>query len=255
MIDVHSHVLPGIDDGARNMDMSIQMLRKAEQEGTEAVVMTPHFCRGYGEASSVQVRELTERLKEQMKHEGISLELHPGQEVFLTDSTIRDLEQGIIMGINDTRYMLVELPMDEIPKHAMEVLYELRVRGMKPMLAHPERYAYVMKDVTVLNRFIEEGCLFQLNSGSIEGVFGKEVRNTAETLLKSGAYCFLGSDAHSTGRRTTGLREAAAIMEKLQKGSVDVMMENSRKMLKGEELNVKMNKLTRKKSIFNIFKF
>lgn len=255
MIDIHSHVLNGIDDGAKSIEISIEMLKKAEKSGTKAIVMTPHFCRGYGEAKAFEVKNLTEKLKKEIRNKGINIEIYHGQEIFLTDKTLSDFENKFITGINDTNYMLLELPMDKIPHYTMEVLYELKINGINPILAHPERYEYVIKEETVLNKFINEGCLFQLNSGSIEGVFGKKIKNVAENLLKNNIYSFIGSDAHSMGTRNTNMKEAKVIIESIKKGTMKLFEENALEMINGKEINIKIKNIEKKKKLFNIFKF
>ena len=169
MIDIHSHILPGIDDGSKNINMTLHMIKMAVKSGTKDIVATPHFCRGYGETPYDEVKKLVKEFNKLAKGEGLDLNIHYGQEVYYSEQIIDDYKSGLIGTINDSRYMLIELPMRSFDSDTLEVIYELQVKGVIPILAHPERYRPIIEKPERINKFIKEGFLFQMNSGSIEG--------------------------------------------------------------------------------------
>lgn len=255
MIDIHSHIIPYIDDGAKDLEVSLEMLRIAEREGTKTIFATPHFYKGYFETEYSEVVEKTKELNQMARDNGINIEILPGQEVFLTKDTPRDYMEGKIGTLNDSRYMLIELPMDRFPEYALDSIYELGIKGIVPIIAHPERYMYTLKKPSVLNDFIKEGCLFQINSGSLTGLFGKDIKNTAELLVKSGIVSFIGSDAHTTSKRCPGLLKSFDILSKINNEKARDIGNNGEIIRKNWEISRNMNIITVKKSIFStIFK-
>ena len=250
MIDIHSHILPGIDDGSKSIEMTLDMLKRAEREGLENIVATPHFRRGCFEVTYNEVKDLVSKINKLLESEGIDVKVHAGQEVYFSERIIDDFEKGIIGTINGGKYMLIEFPMRKIPKEAADYMYELKLRGVTPIIAHPERYSEVISNVEVLNQFIDEGCLFQLNAGSIRGDFGKDVKKTAEKLIKYGVYSFIGSDAHNNKSRNTGILEESQEVFKKNILLRSVFLENEVKLLNNEDMYYEGNKLKRKKFFF-----
>lgn len=206
MIDIHCHILSGIDDGAKDMEMSLEMLRIAEEDGIKKIIATPHFYRGYFENQYKDIERSVVKLNKAAKEENINVEVMPGQEVFLDSHTLEDYKAGAINCLNNSGYMLIELPNREIPKYTFDTIYELNLLGVKTIIAHPERYYFVEKDIKSLNRFIEEGCLFQINATSLNGTFGKKIQKTAMNIMKNGLCNFIASDAHSVTRRAPKLK-------------------------------------------------
>lgn len=250
MVDIHSHILPGIDDGPKKLEMSLDMIRRSYEEGTKDIVATPHFRRGCFETPYNEVKNIAKYFNELVKAEGIDINIHYGQEVYYSDRIIEDLEEGLIGTINGGQYMLVEFPMRRIPSEAADYMYELKLRGITPIIAHPERYSDVIKKPETLNIFIEEGCLFQLNAGSIRGFFGKDVKKAAETLMKNNVYSFIGSDAHNNSSRNTGIKEEYQEVFKKNKDLENIFLDNSNKLLNNEEIQFEGKLIKKKKGFF-----
>lgn len=250
MIDIHSHILPGIDDGSKSIEMTLDMIKRAEREGLKNIVATPHFRRGCFEITYNEVKDLVLKINKLLESEGIDIKVHAGQEVYFSEKIIDDFEEGIIGTINDGKYMLIEFPMRKIPKEAADYMYELKLRGVTPIIAHPERYSEVISNVEVLNQFIDEGCLFQLNAGSVRGDFGKDVKKTAEKLIKYGVYSFIGSDAHNNKSRNTGILEESQEVFKKNSYLEEVFLDNSKKLLNNEDISYEGSKLKKKKFFF-----
>ncbi|PRR81772.1 tyrosine-protein phosphatase [Clostridium vincentii] len=250
MIDIHSHILPGIDDGSKDIGMSLDMLRNAVMDGTTEIVATPHFCRGYGETTYEEVKKIVNDFNVLIKSENINIDIHYGQEVYYSESIIEDYKSGLIGCINDSRYLLFELPMKRFDKETFDILYELQMMDIVPVLAHPERYRPIIDKPSYINKFTQEGILLQMNSGSIKGSFGAEVKKTANILLEHGIYNFIGSDAHNNGNRCTGISEGIEISTKKNKIYRKVFKDSAKKLIKNIEIGFSGEKIKEKKGFF-----
>ena len=254
MIDIHSHVIPGIDDGSRSIEMTLEMLKRAEMDGTKTIVATPHFCRGYGEEEYPSVKEKVKDLNIKAKEAGININILYGQEVYYSQDILNDYKEGLIGTIEGTNYMLFELPMrDKFDESIFDLLYELQILGVKLILAHPERYKFLKEDPSLINRFIDEDILFQMNAGSICGEFGKDVKKTAEVLLKNGIYNFIGSDAHNNKNRVTGISEGIKEASKINPIYPTHFTMSSEVMLDNDDVEFIGRKITKKSFLQRIF--
>jgi protein-tyrosine phosphatase len=253
MVDIHSHILPGVDDGSIDMDTTISMLEHAERCGTRGIVATPHYYRGYFTTEYDEVVRLVDTLREDIGSRGIKIDVYPGQEIFLDKHTVEMYKNGTIRGINNSRYLLVEMPMKDFDNSFLDIVYELRLLGAVPVIAHPERYNYIMENIKNINPFIEEGCLFQINTGSITGIFGKSVQKTARLLVENGLCNFVASDAHTNHKRCTGLYDAFNIVRKISSAAANNAESNSENVLMDKDIicNAKINV---KKSFFSFLR-
>ncbi|MBE6051525.1 MAG: capsular biosynthesis protein [Clostridium sp.] len=255
MIDIHSHILSGIDDGSQSKEMTLEMLRQAAKDGTEKIVATPHFCRGYGESTYEEVKELVKDIRNLAKEEEINIDIYHGQEVYYSESMLNDYNEGIIGTINDSKYMLFEFPMTVEPdEDAFNIIYELQLKGLVLILAHPERYKFVINNPEKINRFIDEGVLFQLNSGSLEGKFGDKVKKTANILVENGIYNFIGSDAHNDGSRKTGVSNGAMLAAKKNGIYESLFWESAERVLMNQDIEFVGLKVKKRKSFFSFLK-
>lgn len=254
MIDIHSHVLPGLDDGAKELDTTLNMLQIAIDSGTEKIVATPHYRTGYFENSYESIKKAVDEVNAVVKDKAMDIEVVLGQEIFLDNHTMENYKKEIIGCIGNTEYMLIELSMDVLPKNAIDIIYELKLKGIKPIIAHPERYNYIIEKPSIINGFIEEECLFQINGGSITGVFGKRVQKTSEILIQHGICSFIASDAHSPGRRCPGIKEAFNVLEGLDKDLARDVMNNGQILINNEKIHLNAEKIREKKSLFSFFK-
>ncbi|WP_294358154.1 CpsB/CapC family capsule biosynthesis tyrosine phosphatase [uncultured Clostridium sp.] len=250
MIDLHSHILPNVDDGSKDMNMSIEMIKEAIKCGTKKIVATPHYAKGYYTNEYNKIKEIFPEFKDKIEKE-LDVEIYHGQEVYFTENILEEFKMGNIGTINDSRYMLVEFPPMDFKVESLDYLYELQIRDIVPVVAHPERYRAVMKNPEILNEFIEAGCLFQLNGTSLHGAFGKESQKASRILLNSGVYNFIGSDAHRSDKRTMNLTESIEIIKKSNKNYLDLMRESSELLLENEEVTYQGEKIKVKKGIFS----
>ncbi|MGL5416274.1 MAG: tyrosine-protein phosphatase [Clostridium sp.] len=247
MLDLHSHILPGIDDGAKTLDESIKMIEMAEKDGTKAIVATPHYCRGYGEEKYEGVKKRVEALREEIKKRNLNIKIHYGQEVYYSENLLDDFENGAIGTINGSDYLLLELNMKESQERVLDDIYELKLQGITTIIAHPERYSYFQNHLRMVNRFIDEGCLFQLNIGSILGKHGEKAKIAAEELLKNNVYSFIGSDAHNMEKRTTKIKDGIEKIRRLNNIFIENVSENSKKLLKNEKIEFLGERFQQKK--------
>lgn len=251
MIDIHSHILNDIDDGSKDLEMSINMLKKAERVGTTKIIATPHFMRGRFEVEYPEVLKRVEELKKVASDNNIDVEIYPGQEVYYSSNMIKYFNDKLIGTINNTKYMLIELPMLEFNlDEVINTIYELQIRGIVPIIAHPERYKPFIKKPSMINALIKEGMLFQMNAGSIAGAFGKDVKKTAEKYLEHKVYSFMGSDAHRDRGRDTDITEALNCLEKPQ---VRAFIKNGEAMLENEDVEFRGTAVKEKKKFLGIF--
>jgi protein-tyrosine phosphatase len=251
IVDIHSHIIPGIDDGSKSMEMTLEMIKNAQKEGTKEIVATPHYLLEYGETTIEEVKEYVKKINSILENEKIDVKVYSGQEVYYNEKIIEDYIEGNIGTINDSRYMLIEFSMHKFDKNIFDILYELQVRGIVPIIAHPERYKPIIEKTSLINDFVNEGYLFQVNSGSIEGKFGEKVKKTANILLDSNIYNFIGSDAHNVKNRNTGLKNALVLVS--QNINNDIFKDSSEKLLNNEKIEFIGEKVKEKKSIFSFW--
>ena len=216
MFDLHSHILYGLDDGAKNLEEAVEMLRIAARDGTKAILATPH-SKDVQEASAHDlVRERVDALGREAEKQGIEIRVLLGMENHLTPDLPELVEQGDGYPINGHNYVLVELPFTLYPIYADNVLFQLQIRGFTPIIAHPERQESIQRDPSIMERLVYRGMLGQITSTSILGKFGPEAKESAHTLLKRGLVHVIASDAHQAdGLRVPGISEAVKHAAKL----------------------------------------
>ncbi|MGG7141924.1 tyrosine-protein phosphatase [Clostridium nigeriense] len=254
MVDLHSHLIWGIDDGSKSKEMTINMLRQSVNGGTKKLVFTPHYLPGHYEVPISEVKEKTKRISLLAKEEGIDVEIYSGQEVYFSEKILENLDNGLIGTINESRYMLMEFNMRNFSvKEVTEVLYELQLKGITPIIAHPERYYMFIKNPVLINEFIEEGFLFQLNIGSLMGDFGKEAKKTAEIFLKNKIYSFIGSDAHRDEKRNPDMSKGAEILKKMDNHYFNYLNDSGKELLNNGEVRFIGNLIKEKRGLLGLF--
>lgn len=255
MVDLHSHLIWDIDDGSKSKEMTINMLREAYLGGTRKLVLTPHYLPGYYEVPIDKVKERKKKLESLIKEENLNMEVYFGQEVYFSNKILENLEEGLIGTINNSKYMLIEFNMRNFSvKEVTEVLYELQLKGIVPIIAHPERYHMFIKKPSLINELIKEGFLFQLNIGSLTGDFGKDVKRTAETFVKNKIYSFIGSDAHRDEKRNPDMSKGIEMLKDMEKNYYKYIKDSSEKLLENEEVEFIGSLIKEKKGLLSIFR-
>lgn len=236
MIDLHMHILPGVDDGAHSWEEALAMAQMAVESGTKGIVATSHG--NIGDLSIEKYAEAFFQFRKKLKEENIHLGVYPGMEVFMTPEAVRDLEREELLTINNTRYVLVEFDFGEevwMVNHCLELLEEA---GYTPVIAHPERYAFAQREPQMVFDWVMKGFVTQVNKGSFVGTFGRRVQNTAMALLSHNLVHVIASDAHSMHHRTPQMRGAVRFLEGyIPEEYTDLIFEkNPKHILKNEEI-------------------
>ncbi|MGZ4414249.1 MAG: tyrosine-protein phosphatase [Gaiellaceae bacterium] len=233
MIDLHSHILPGVDDGARTMLDSLEIAQAACADGVEAVAATPHVRRDYLTSAETMMR-LVGVLREELRRRGIPLRVLPGGEVAVEQLRALSIEQLRRFGLGgNPRYLLVEFPHRDWPILLRQEIARLRVEGVTVVLAHPERNPEVQQAPEILEPLVAAGALVQLTAASLDGRFGKRTSDAARRLIKLGLAHLIASDAHAHEVRQVGLRKAceavgdAELASWLSMGVPRAIVENS----------------------------
>ena len=213
MIDLHCHILPGIDDGSKNMEMSLRMAQMYIENGYERVVSTSHY---FGEGKGSKYEDLIHakaELEDRLDREGMDLKIYLGNELYLSPDILDNLQSGRALALGDSRYVLIEMPANEVPEYAEDILYEIQLKGYIPIIAHPERNAAIVRNPNILYSLVEKGSMAQLNLHSLTGMYGKDVMNTAILLLKNNLVNFVATDSHSDKRRSPMVKNSLKLIE------------------------------------------
>jgi len=242
MIDFHSHIVFDVDDGSETIEDSIKILKRAQAGGVKKIILTPHYMQDYYEYAKKQIKERIKILEEECKKQDIDIELYQANEIYITNHIVELLEENIASSINNSRYVLFELPMNNEPGNLLEVIYRLLENGKVPIIAHPERYSYIQKNPNKLIELIENGVLFQTNYGSILGQYGKEIQKTAKLLIENNFIHFLGSDVHKTGHIYENIDEIERQLSKIisQEKIEELINDNAEKVINDEEIEIEL---------------
>lgn len=215
MIDLHCHILPGIDDGAKDIDDSLDMAREAVAEGITHILASPHYKNSHWDNEKEDILTLVKELQEELDTQGIPLTIFPGQEVRINGEIFDDVEKGRIQFVDeDKQYILIEFPTMSIPTYTETLFFELQKEGITPIIVHPERNHAILNDPNLLLPFIEKGALAQLTAASYVGGFGKSIQKLSKQLIEANLVHFIASDAHNISSRTFYMKDAYQKLEK-----------------------------------------
>jgi len=213
-IDIHSHILPGLDDGSRGMHQSLEMLRIAKEEGVELIIATPHNMPGKGQPSLKKIKDCLEKLTHEAKLEGVYIPILIGTEYYYREEVLQTLENENSINMNGSEFVLVEFePMVE-KVYFRNALRDILATGHRPIVAHVERYAKIMKDKSMLSDLKKMGALIQVNAASVIGDNGRIAKRDVKWLLKQRIVDFVATDAHSDGRRAPFMQKCAKYLYK-----------------------------------------
>lgn len=197
MTDTHSHILFNIDDGSNNIEESIAILKEMAEVGFKHVILTPHYIEGTEYSVTNEEKDIRFALLEKrIKEENLDITIHLGNEIFLHNNLIASIEGAKCYGLNKSNYLLVELPFHNQIRGLIDILYEFKVKGYTPIIAHPERYTYLQDNPDLVDKLKEEGTLFQCNYSSILGYYRKDAERLMKYMLKKHYVDYLGTDIH-----------------------------------------------------------
>ena len=209
MIDLHSHLLPDIDDGSASMRASLRMAREAVAEGIYAMLMTPHHMNGQYDNPKANVVALTEKFQSMLDQEGIPLQVFPSQEVRINGELLEALTADEILFADEgNRFLLLEFPDDDVPTYSADMIFNLMQRGITVQIAHPERNTKLMAQPEILYQLVERGAIAQVTASSYVGVFGKKVQKFAEAIVSHNLGHVFVSDVHDLPNRTYNMQAA-----------------------------------------------
>jgi len=235
MIDLHSHILPELDDGSQSLQESLAMARMAVDSGVTAMVATPHCI----DDRTSEVYDTWQLLTQALQENQIPLKLYPGMEIFGTRETARMLQDGKLFTLNGSRYPLIEFSFHSDGIEETQILRSTYRAGYRPIVAHPERYACIQHNPKLANQWHKMGCLMQVNRGSLLGRFGRHAQAMAYELVDRGFATVVATDAHSPRFRTPWMRDIRQVLanEISLQCARTLLLENPRKILKNELLD------------------
>lgn len=256
MVDLHCHLLPGIDDGSKNMDISLRLAREATENGVTHALLTPHHMNGRYVNHKQDVIRRTKEFQEQLKAHNIPLTVFPGQEVRINGQLLDALDKDDILFADTAgKYMMLEFPDDDVPNYTSRMIFDIQQCGITPVIVHPERNTKIMAEPDQIYQLLEKGCLSQITASSYVGTFGKKVENFSRQLIEAGQGYVFASDAHDLPGRKYEMRQAFhKLRHEFGQELADQYQQNARSIINGE--NVPLNNLQpikKKKKHFWLF--
>ena len=214
-VDMHCHILPAVDDGSKNMDMSLQMARIASANGIKTIIVTPHYNAAHRSVSPDGIRKRVDLLQKQCSEEGLGISFYPGNELFYDRSLPEKLSKGEVLTLADSRFCLVEFnPMDDF-RYIYDGLRALIYEGFQPILAHCERYACLLKQFSLVEEILEQRVLLQVNAASVEPKLFQPVPRFVKKLLHQKCISFVATDAHrAEGSRSPDIQSAVSYLKR-----------------------------------------
>jgi protein-tyrosine phosphatase len=237
MIDIHCHLLPGLDDGPDDMGETLGMCRLAQSDGIKTLVATPHCRNGVYHNQEKTILPVVKQVQEVIRQAEIPIQILPGADLHIHPEALSFLKENPKLLLGD-RYYLLELPAQSIPPYTREFIFKSLLAGYFPILTHPERNSQVQSRHKLLEEWVEAGVLIQITAMSLTGEFGGQVRKCALSLIRSGLVHVLASDAHSSRRRPPVLSKAREVLETIvgPEKARTLVKDIPEKILKGESV-------------------
>ncbi|MDR1567525.1 MAG: tyrosine protein phosphatase [Streptococcaceae bacterium] len=239
MIDLHCHILPGIDDGAQTLEDSVEMAQVALEQGITHILCTPHHNNGKFINPKAEVITHVAKLQAILDERKLDLTLLEGQEIRITGDLLTEIANDRILFTDlNNQYLLLELPTQDVPHYTEKLFYNLRVAGKTPIIVHPERNAKFREDPNQLLAYLEMGCLAQLTAPSYIGKFGSSIQKTAYEMVKHNFVQMVASDAHGVKKRNFYLKEAFVQIEKdFGKEKVALLQQVAKDLVNGDAVS------------------
>lgn len=237
MIDIHNHILPAFDDGAKSFEDSLEMAKQAVDQGISILFATPHVSLFHEYENSPRIADAVNTLQHSMDEQGLKATIIPGAEVFPSSEMLPNLDRGLPITLGTSgKYILLDMPLSGMPLDMEELVYELQTRAITPILAHPERSAPIQKDPRILEELVHNGLLLQINASSLIGHNGEGAKTTAFKLLDQQWVQFIASDAHSPRRRPSRMAMARNTLSDILSAEAieNLVTNNGRRVIDGE---------------------
>lgn len=237
MIDIHTHLIPNVDDGSKNVETTFDIFNEAEQAGFTDIILTSHYITDYNETDKNELTFWKDSLQKILDEKDINLKLHSGMEIYISEEIEELIKEEKLLTLARSRYILMELPMNTTINYLDYIIYFLDSIGLKLIIAHPERYLYIQENPELVKKYIEKGCLIQCNYGSILGNYGRQAKNTIKYLLKKNLVHFIATDCHTKGGIYLQVPSALKKIEKLvgKEKMLEITTLNQKKILNNTE--------------------
>lgn len=238
LIDIHTHLIPNVDDGADSIEETLKLAQTAVDEGIKHTVLTPHHNKYWVTNEKEKVLRLTKKVENVIDEAGIPLSVSPGQEIRMNEEFLEDLFNDNYLSIDaNGKYYLVEFSWQTFPSFAKDYLQQMLDADIIPVIAHPERQQPFIENPNILRDLINMGCLSQITATSIVGGYTEEIRQTAYQMMRENLIHVIASDAHDTVVRPYNLNQALKIL-KLEFGTeyADYLIQNAERIFKGEKV-------------------
>jgi protein-tyrosine phosphatase len=215
LIDLHCHLLPGIDDGAADLEQSLEMARLSVADGVTVIACTPHIFPGVYNNSGPDIRSRVEWLQTELDAAEIAIRLVSGGDVHVAPDLVSKLNSGEALSLNDSRYVLVEPPHHFLPPNVEGLFFNLLAAGYVPIVTHPERMSWIDREYEMLVHLVRSGAWMQITAGAVLGTFGARAKRWSERLLRDGMVHIVASDAHDAAHRPPAMKEALRALRSL----------------------------------------
>ncbi|KYG30600.1 tyrosine-protein phosphatase [Alkalihalobacillus trypoxylicola] len=256
MIDLHCHILSGVDDGPSSIKDSIEMARVAVSEGINTIVATPHYSHpSFQKNEAPLVHQKVTDLNEELIRHNIPLEILPGHELRIHGDLIEELQDGTALSLaNLGTYLFIEFPSNHVPSYATTLFYQLQVEGYQPVIVHPERNSKLIESPNILYEFVKSGILTQVTSSSITGHFGKKIQKFSKQLIEHQLTHFVSSDAHNVNSRSFRMKSAYSIIEEeFGYEQTNILKGNSEQVINNEAVIIEEAIPFKRKKLLGIF--
>jgi len=255
VIDIHCHILPDADDGAANYTESLLMAKQAAKEGIRKIIATPHHQNGKYRNVKADIIQSTEKLNDYLWSEGVKIEILPGQETRIYGEILEDYQKGEILTLASiSTYLFIELPSGHVPRYTGQLLYDIQMSGLTPVIVHPERNAEIIEQPDKLYSLVKNGAATQVTAASIAGYFGKKIQRFTFDLIEANLTHFVASDAHNTSKRGFKMEEAYELLKKKYgTESLYYFMDNSEIILDAKDIYREVPERVKKKKLFGFF--
>ncbi|WP_442596741.1 tyrosine-protein phosphatase [Neobacillus sp. D3-1R] len=254
MVDIHCHILPNVDDGSQSLADSIAMAKMAVSEGIHTIIATPHHKNGKYENTKMGILEQVAHLSEELQNANINLRILPGQEVRIYGDLLEDLQKDEILSLNHSKYLFIELPSGHVPRYTEQLLFDIQMKGLVPIIVHPERNQELIEQPEKLYQLVKKGALTQITASSVAGYFGKNIKKFSLQLIDANLTHFVSSDAHNISNRSFKMLEAFETIEK--KYGMDMVYlfrENAELLVSGKNVYKEIPDRIKRKKVLGIF--
>jgi len=256
VIDIHCHILPGIDDGASSIEESIFMVKEGYEDGIHTIVATPHHMNGIYNNEKEDILTYVDLLNQRVQQEGLNVTILPGSEIHIYGEFLEDLKSDRLLTFNDkNKYIFLEFPYYRIPENANRLIFEILVSGHIPIIPHPERNKDLQNNPDKLYQFVKQGAITQLTASSLLGLFGMSTQKFSLQIIEHNLAHVIASDSHGIGKRGVKLKEAYQyIKNEFGTSIVNQYQSNAEMIIQGKGIYLDQPyKIKKEKSIFNFF--